>query len=47
LTPGARIQGPAIIVEDETTTLVTNGFDAVINALGQIVMTRTKEGSAA
>jgi N-methylhydantoinase A len=47
LTPGARIQGPAIIVEDETTTLVTNGFDAVINALGQIVMTRAKEGSAA
>ena len=29
-----------IIVEDETTTLVTNGFDASVNALGQIVMTK-------
>ena len=47
LAPGARIQGPAIIVEDETTTLVTNGFDAAINALGQIVMSRANGGSAA
>ncbi len=40
--PGAEMAGPAIIVEDETTTLVTNGFSATVNALGQIVM--TKEG---
>jgi N-methylhydantoinase A len=38
--PGTEIPGPAMIVEDETTTLVTNGFGATINALGQIVMTR-------
>jgi N-methylhydantoinase A len=43
--PGAEIPGPAIIVEEETTTLVINGFGATINALGQIVMTR--EGRAA
>lgn len=47
LRPGAEIQGPAIIVEDETTTLVTNGFGATINALGQVVMTRGKEGNTA
>jgi N-methylhydantoinase A len=38
------IPGPAVIVEDETTTLVTNGFDATINGLGQIVMTRAAGG---
>ncbi len=37
---GASVPGPAMIVEDETTTLVTNGFGATVNALGQIVMTR-------
>ncbi|MGL4444178.1 MAG: hydantoinase/oxoprolinase family protein [Alsobacter sp.] len=40
LRPGLRIAGPAIIVEDETTTLVTASFDAAVNALGCIVMTR-------
>ncbi len=40
LPPGAEIAGPAVIVEDETTTLVTNGFGASVNALGQIVMTK-------
>ena len=33
--------GPALIVEDETTTMVTHGFTARIDALGSIVMTRT------
>ena len=37
---GATVAGPAIIVEDETSTLVTAGFDAAINALGQIVLTK-------
>mgnify|MGYP006421376529 FL=1 len=37
---GATVPGPAMIVEVGTTTLVTNGFGATINALGQIVMTR-------
>ena len=40
LRPGAEVPGPAMIIEDETTTLVTNGFAATINPLGQIVMTR-------
>jgi N-methylhydantoinase A len=40
LSPGAVVAGPALIVEDETTTLVTSGFTAEINGLGYIVLTR-------
>lgn len=40
LRPGHRIDGPAVIAEDETTTLVTAGFAAGVNALGCIVLTR-------
>ena len=40
LKPGAVVPGPAVIVEDETSTLVTEGFTATINALGQIVLTK-------
>ncbi len=40
LVPGAVIRGPAIISEDETTTVVLGEFVARINALGYIVMTR-------
>ncbi|MEX2644185.1 MAG: hydantoinase/oxoprolinase family protein [Acetobacterales bacterium] len=36
LRAGARIPGPAIVVEDETSTVVTGGFDALINDLGYI-----------
>ena len=38
LTPGAEIAGPAIIAEDETTTIVLAGFTARLNAVGYIVM---------
>jgi N-methylhydantoinase A len=41
LTPGSTIPGPALIVEDETTTLVTKSFTARIDAFGSVVMTRT------
>jgi N-methylhydantoinase A len=41
LAAGARIDGPAVIAEAETSTLVTAGFTARINALGYIVMERT------
>jgi N-methylhydantoinase A len=40
LAAGARIRGPAVIAEAETSTLVTAGFTARINALGYIVMER-------
>jgi N-methylhydantoinase A len=37
---GARLTGPAVIAEDETTTFVTAAFDAAINAQGCIVLDR-------
>ena len=45
LVPGARIAGPALIVEDQTTTVVTGAFDAAINELGYIVMSRRQMNS--
>ncbi len=38
LKPGMMLDGPALIVEDGTTTVVPNGFTARINAVGQIVL---------
>ena len=38
LRPGMGFSGPALVVEDETTTVVPAGFDAAVNALGQIVL---------
>lgn len=40
LRPGHRLAGPALIVEDETTTVVSPSFDAHIDGHGYIVMTR-------
>ena len=40
LKPGVRIRGPALIAEDQTTTVVPASFDAHINAPGYIVLTR-------
>ena len=40
LRPGARIAGPAILAEDETSTLVGPGWTALVNGLGYIEMTR-------
>ena len=38
LSAGMSLDGPALIVEDGTTTVVPQGFSARINALGQIVL---------
>ncbi len=40
LLPGAIIPGPAVIVEDETSTVITPLFDARIDGAGYIEMTR-------
>lgn len=40
--PGASIKGPAIIAEDETSTIVGANFRASINSLGYIVLERTR-----
>lgn len=39
LGPGAIVQGPAVIAEDETTTIVTSGFTAAVDASGAIRLT--------
>jgi len=40
LVPGDRLRGPALIVERETTTVISSVFDAAIDARGYIVLTR-------
>jgi N-methylhydantoinase A len=40
LTPGAMLSGPAVIVEDETSTVISPRFDATIDANNYIVMRR-------
>ncbi len=40
LAPGARLSGPAVIAEDETSTIVSPAFDAAIDGRGYIVLTR-------
>ncbi len=40
LEPGARIAGPAIIAEDETSTVVSRLFDARIDGFGYIHLMR-------
>ena len=42
LAPGARISGPAVIAEDETSTVVNPGFDARIDAFGYIELIRNE-----
>ncbi len=44
MSPGARIKGPAIIAENETSTLVAANFRAHIDSLGYIVLERAKGG---
>ena len=40
LQPGDTLQGPALITENQTTTVVTSNYDVVIDPGGHIVMTR-------
>jgi N-methylhydantoinase A len=40
LMPGAQIKGPAIIAEDDTTTVVSPAYDAAIDRFGYIELTR-------
>ena len=40
LVPGAAIRGPAVIVEDETSTVVSRAFDARIDRFGYIELAR-------
>ncbi|MGB7279706.1 MAG: hydantoinase/oxoprolinase family protein, partial [Pseudolabrys sp.] len=40
LSPGAQIKGPAVITEDDTTTVVNPSFDATIDQFGYIELVR-------
>jgi len=40
LAPGARIAGPAIIAENDTSTVVSPAFDAQIDKFGYIELIR-------
>jgi N-methylhydantoinase A len=40
LLPGSGIAGPAVIVEDETSTIVTTSFEAIGQADGSILLRR-------
>jgi len=42
LKPGNVIQGPAVIAEDETTTIITSGFTAALDPSGAIRLTARK-----
>ena len=46
LHPGDRVQGPALIVEAQTTTFVSADFSASIDGPGNIWLTRKTEGPA-
>ena len=40
LAPGARIKGPAVIAEDDTSTVVSSLFDAFVDQFGAIELRR-------
>jgi N-methylhydantoinase A len=44
LRAGDRLQGPVLITEDQTTTVVTSNYRVAIDEQGYIVMTRSGEG---
>jgi N-methylhydantoinase A len=43
LTPGVHIVGPALIVEDETTTVVSPAFSASVDVLGYLILERRQQ----
>ena len=40
LAPGMTVAGPALIVEEQTTTVVSSSFDAAVDSFGHIVLAR-------
>ena len=39
LAPGARLSGPAIVMQDDCTTCILNGFDGEVDAYSNLVLT--------
>lgn len=46
LRPGNEVSGPALIVEDETTTVVTAAFKVQVSALGHLILQRNARAGA-
>jgi N-methylhydantoinase A len=46
LAPGDWLHGPALVVEDQTTTVVPPGFDLSVDAYGYLVLDRRDPGDA-
>ncbi len=46
LRPGDRIHGPALIIEPQTTTLVSADFSAHVDAIGNLVLIQDQKGGA-
>ena len=40
LSPGTKVNGPALIVEDDTTTVVTAAFNVRVDAVGHLILER-------
>ena len=40
LAPDSAVAGPAVIVEEQTTTVVPDGFQVVVNSLGYLILER-------
>ncbi len=38
--PGHTFSGPALVIEDQTTTVVNADFDCLVNAVGHLLLTR-------
>lgn len=45
MAPGDGVRGPAVIVEDETSTVVTSSFDAVMQADGSLLLLARRAAS--
>ncbi|TMV06855.1 hydantoinase/oxoprolinase family protein [Ruegeria sediminis] len=45
LSPGDRIDGPALITEPQTTTLISADFSAEVDGIGNLILTRTAMGA--
>lgn len=43
MTPGQAVEGPAVIIEDETTTIVTSSFSAIGQGDGSLLLRRKGE----
>ena len=43
LVPGDRLEGPALVVEDQTTTVVSAGFVLSVDARGYLVLERAAD----